>query len=70
MAQACTIPSMPGPWLVVVVTADGEEREERWPTLEAFRTWAAAERMRGTWSAFREDDDGEWVLEDRGRLLG
>lgn len=53
--------------MISFLSADGEEREERWPSVERFRTWAAAERMHGTWRAYSEDDDGEWVQVAEGR---
>lgn len=47
---------------------DGEEREEAWPSVERFRTWAQAEGVHGEWRAYAEDDEGEWVLIDHGRV--
>lgn len=55
-------------FLIVWTSAGGEEREERWPSIERFRAWALAEGIRCAWRAFVEDDDGEWVLLDRGEL--
>jgi hypothetical protein len=49
-------------------TVDGEEREERWPTIERFRSWAAGEGLRCAWTAYLEDEDGEWVVTDQGRI--
>jgi hypothetical protein len=54
--------------LISWTSADGEERDERWASVERFRAWAAAEGLRGTWRAYREADDGEWELTDEGRL--
>lgn len=50
------------------ITADGEEREECWPSIERFRAWALGEGMRCTWRAYRDDGDGEWELADQGRI--
>lgn len=54
--------------LVTVTMADGEEREERWPSLAAFHAWALGEDARCTYTAYRADEDGEWLLIERGRL--
>ena len=54
--------------LITYLTADGEERDERWPSVERFRTWALASHLRCAWSAYAEDDEGEPVLIDRGRI--
>lgn len=59
---------MPGAYLIVYTTADGEEREERWPSVEAFRAWARVQTAAMTYSAYRADEDGEWVVIDQGRL--
>ena len=53
--------------LIRWILADGEEREERWPSVERFRTWAKAEGLRVTFTAY-EEDDGEWVIADQGRV--
>ena len=50
------------------ISSDGEEREETWPSLERFRAWMQAEGLHGTWRAYVEDEEGEWVLSDAGRL--
>lgn len=47
---------------------DGGEHEEEWPSLERFRTWALAERIRCSWSAYELAPDGEWELVAEGRL--
>lgn len=47
---------------------DGEERSERWPSVERFRAWAQAEGLRLAWTAYTEDEDGEWALVERGRI--
>lgn len=55
-------------------TADGEERDERWPSVERFRLWALAQGLRCTWTAYcqppggDDDDDDEWVVVDFGQL--
>ena len=50
------------------ITADGEEREEAWPSVERFRAWAIGEGLNCDWRAYEEDDEGEWVLIDEGRV--
>lgn len=60
--------SKPGAFLIVFTTADGEEREERWSSVEAFRRWALTEGLRVTWRAFQEDLDGDWTLMDEGAV--
>ena len=54
--------------LIVWTTADGEEREEHWPSVERFRAWVQAERLRCTYRAFTAAADGEWDLIDEGRI--
>ncbi len=50
------------------ITAAGEEREESWPNVERFRLWAAAEGLRLEFTAYAEDEDGEWVVVGKGRV--
>jgi hypothetical protein len=59
---------MPGPVQISFTSADGEEREERWPSVEGFRLWALAQGLACTWSAYEEDADGEWAVVDSGRV--
>lgn len=59
-----------GEVLVRWLSRDGEEREERWASLERFRAWAAAEGGAGEFTAYAEDDDGEWVVVAKGRFGG
>ncbi|NRA36650.1 MAG: hypothetical protein HRU15_00785 [Planctomycetes bacterium] len=40
---------------------DGEELEEQWPSPDAFYSWAITEQIRGTYTAYEEDEDGDWV---------
>jgi len=54
--------------LIVWNSADGEEREERWPSVERFRLWAQTQDQRATYTAYQEDDDGDWLVIDRGRV--
>ncbi len=57
-------------------TADGEEHDERWTSVERFRTWALAHGLRCSWTAYcqpaaaddTDDDDDEWVIIDLGSL--
>ncbi len=56
--------------LVSWTTADGEEREEQWPSVERFRAWAQAEGVTCAWRAYAEAEDGEWELTDEGRIGG
>lgn len=53
---------------IAFTSADGEEREEDWPSVERFRSWAVAERLDGSFTAYEADDDGEWVISERGRI--
>ena len=53
---------------ITFISADGEEREESWPSVESFRAWAAIQGMAFSYTAYAEDDDGEWVVIDRGRV--
>jgi hypothetical protein len=54
--------------LITWATADGEEREERWPTVERFRSWAQAQGHAVRYTAYAEDEDGDWAVVDKGRL--
>ncbi len=56
--------------LVAFATTDGEEREERWPSLARFLAWARTQTARYSYTAYREDDDGEWVVMEKGRTGG
>lgn len=53
-------------------TADGEEREEHWPSVERFRLWARTQGLRCSWTAYCQppvgDDEDEWVVIDLGTL--
>ncbi len=61
---------MPVPPEVMIAwrTGDGEERDERWPSLDRFLAWARADAVRCTWTCYEPDEDGEWVLIARGRI--
>lgn len=54
--------------LITYRTADGEERDERWPSIERFRLWAKAQGLQCAWSAYEADEDGEFALIDRGQV--
>ena len=54
--------------LITWLTADGEEREERWDSIERFRAWAAVQGQRVGYTAYAEDDDGDWAVVDKGRI--
>jgi len=55
-------------------TSDGEERDERWPSVERFRLWALGQGLRCTWTAYcqppgsGDEDDDEWVVVDFGQV--
>ena len=51
-------------------TADGEERDEEWQSIERFRSWALAEGMTVSFNAYQENEDGEWMVVSKGRLKG
>ena len=55
---------------IAFTSADGEEREEDWPSVERFRSWAVAERLELSFTAYEADDDGEWVVVAKGRVSG
>ncbi len=40
---------------------DGEELEEEWPSPDAFYSWAVTEHLQGSYTAYAEDEDGDWV---------
>lgn len=56
--------------LIVFTTDDGEEREERWRSVDAFRSWAVTQRQQYSYTAYREDEDGEWIVVEKGRAGG
>ena len=53
--------------MIRLETVDGEEREERWPSVERFCAWAAAEGHHGRWTAYEDDPDGEGAVLAMGR---
>ncbi len=53
---------------IAFTSADGEEREEEWPSIERFRSWAVAERLALAFTAYEEDEDGEWVVVEKGKV--
>jgi hypothetical protein len=55
-------------FLISYTTRDGEEHEERWPSPERFRSWAAATGLRASFTAYREDEDGDWVVVEKGKV--
>jgi hypothetical protein len=64
------VPGEPPPVLISYATEDGEEREERWPSVESFLGWARKQTAPMRFTAYQEDDDGEWVIIDQGRSGG
>jgi hypothetical protein len=74
MFRSHGIPGRPLTFLAMILitwtTADGEEREERWPSVERFRAWASAQSGRISYTAYQEDADGDWVVIDKGRVNG
>ena len=55
---------------IAFTTADGEEREEKWASVERFRSWAVAERLDLSFTAYEADADDEWVVVAKGRVGG
>jgi hypothetical protein len=53
---------------IVWISSDGAEHEEHWPSPDTFVNWAAAQGLRGHWTAYHLDEDGDWVIRTRGRL--
>lgn len=53
---------------IAFTSADGEEREEEWPSVERFRSWAVSERLEVNFTAYQEDADGEWIIVAKGRV--
>ena len=58
------------PVLISYATVDGEEREERWPSVERFLGWARMQSAPLRFTAYSEDEEGEWVVIDQGRTGG
>ena len=57
---------MSGAIMVHWLTVDGEEHDESWPTVDAFVNWAEAEGLRCQWTAYEEDEDGDFVVSAKG----
>jgi len=53
---------------IAFTSADGEEHEEEWSSVERFRSWAVAERLVLSFTAYEADDDGEWVVVAKGQV--
>jgi hypothetical protein len=58
---------MDGAFLITFLSRDGEEREERWHSVEAFRNWAVSQGGGYAFTAYRLDED-EWVVVEQGRV--
>jgi hypothetical protein len=54
--------------VILWLSEDGEEHEERWDSPDAFLCWAAAEGVRGTYTAYEEDEDGDLLVTAKGRI--
>jgi len=48
-------------------TMAGEERDEEWASPEAFRRWAETAGLWTSFTVYEEDEDGDWVVVQRGR---
>jgi hypothetical protein len=47
--------------LISFTTTSGEERDEHWPSVDAFRNWALGCGLRGIYRVYEEDEDGDWI---------
>lgn len=56
--------------MITWTTSDGEEREEYWPSVEHFRAWVQAQGHAVSYTAYQEDDDGDLVVIDKGKVGG
>lgn len=56
--------------LIIFVLPNGEEREERWPSVAGFRAWAVTHDQRLSYTAYQQDEDGEWVVLEKSRIAG
>jgi hypothetical protein len=56
------------PDVLIAFTLGDEEREERWPSIAAFRAWVMVNQLRVGYTAYAADDDGEWVVVEKGSL--
>jgi len=56
--------------MITFILPNGEEREERWPTIASFRAWALTHDQRLTYTAYQQDEDGEWDVIEKGRIAG
>ena len=55
--------------MITLLSADGEERSERWPTVDAFRVWAQGAGWVGSYRVYELDEDGDWLLRLRGAIV-
>lgn len=55
---------------IAYILPNGEEREEPWPSVAAFRAWATTRNQRLRYTAYQEDEDGEWTVLEKGRVAG
>lgn len=56
--------------LITYLLPNGEERDEQWPSVAAFRAWAETRHQRLHYTAYVEDEDGEWIVLEKGRIAG
>ena len=49
-------------------TPDGEERDERWASIDAFRSWAIGDKVRANYTAYEEDEDGDLIVVGKGSV--
>lgn len=54
--------------LITWTSADGEEHDERWPSVDAFLAWAKGEQLQGDWRSYEEDEDGDFILTAKGTI--
>lgn len=54
--------------LISYQSVAGEESDEYWPSVDAFRNWAHAHAWRGAYRVYEADEDGDWVPILRGRI--
>jgi hypothetical protein len=54
--------------LINFQSVDGEERDEYWESVDAWRNWAIGACWRGIYRVYEADEDGDWVPVLKGRI--
>ncbi|MFW5829839.1 MAG: hypothetical protein ACOCXA_06215 [Planctomycetota bacterium] len=47
--------------IIGYLSTDGEERDEPWPSVDAFRNWAIGAGWHGVYRVYEADEDGDLI---------